>query len=60
MLSNALAQVTGRVTAACDHPDLRLQDDLGLDSLALLELVESLEARLDVTVPDGHGVGPDC
>jgi acyl carrier protein len=51
-LSNALAQTTGRAPAACGNPDLRLQDDLGLDSLALLELVESLEARLDVTVPD--------
>jgi acyl carrier protein len=52
VLSNALAQASGRDPAACGNPDLRLQDDLGLDSLALLELVESLEARLDVTVPD--------
>lgn len=52
VLSNVLAQATGQTPAVCGNPDLRLQDDLGLDSLALLELVESLEARLDVTVPD--------
>lgn len=51
-LSDVLAQITGRTPALCSNPVLRLETDLGLDSLALLELVASWEARLGVTVPD--------
>lgn len=47
-----LAQITGRTPAFCGDPGLRLEADLGLDSLLLLELVAVLEARLGVTVPD--------
>lgn len=52
VLSGVLAQITGRTPAFCDDSGLRLEADLGVDSLSLLELVTSLEVRLGVTVPD--------
>lgn len=33
-----------------DH--MRLDDDLGLDNLAIMSIVMALEARLDIAIPD--------
>ncbi|MFE4540288.1 acyl carrier protein [Streptomyces scopuliridis] len=48
----ALASITGRPQEACRQPDAVLEHDLGVDSLALLEVVETLQERLRITVPD--------
>lgn len=34
------------------HPELTLRDDLGLDSIATIELLYQLEERFDLTIPD--------
>ncbi len=52
ILSDVLAQATGRTPASFAEPSLHLEADLGLDSLSLLEVVTSLEAQVGVTVPD--------
>ncbi|MGS2588556.1 acyl carrier protein [Streptomyces hebeiensis] len=48
----ALALITGRPQEACERPAAVLEHDLGVDSLALLEVVETLQERLGITVPD--------
>jgi acyl carrier protein len=52
VLLDVLAQATGQTAAFCAEPSLHLADGLGLDSLSLLEVITSLEARLGVIVPD--------
>ncbi|MDN3059384.1 acyl carrier protein [Streptomyces sp. SRF1] len=47
----ALAQATGQAQAAHIQPEALLED-LGVDSLTLLELVEALQVRLAIVVPD--------
>nr|WSZ96837.1 acyl carrier protein [Streptomyces sp. NBC_00857] len=49
---NVLARLTGKPGEACAAPDAHLERDLGIDSLLLLELVETLQDRLGITVPD--------
>ncbi|MGH3697095.1 MAG: 4Fe-4S cluster-binding domain-containing protein [Pseudonocardiaceae bacterium] len=51
-LSEVLARATGRTPIFCTKPSLHLENDLGLDSLALLEVVTSLEAQLGLIVLD--------
>ncbi|WP_162793768.1 acyl carrier protein [Streptomyces paludis] len=48
----ALALVTGRPQETCERPDAVLEHELGVDSLALLEVVETLQERLGIAVPD--------
>ena len=36
------------------RPDQSLSDDLGLDSLDLLDLIYAIEVKFDVKVPDDH------
>ena len=38
----------GRSVEASDH----IQNDLGLDSLAVMELISEIEDQLDVTIPN--------
>ena len=52
VLSATLAHAAGNPATACVDAGLRLDADLGLDSLALLELIETLQGRFDVTVLD--------
>jgi acyl carrier protein len=52
VVSAALAHASGRTPQACGDADLHLETDLGLDSLALLELIERLQAELSITMPD--------
>ncbi|GAA2344844.1 phosphopantetheine-binding protein [Streptomyces violaceusniger] len=47
----ALVQATGQPQAAQAQPEALLED-WGVDSLALLELVEALQVRLAIVVPD--------
>lgn len=50
-LREALSQVAG-LPADTIPDDGHLEHDLGVDSLALAELVTNLEQRLSVTIPD--------
>lgn len=52
VVANALAQVTGETAERCSDETAWLEDDLGVDSFALLELVEILQERLGISVPD--------
>jgi acyl carrier protein len=47
-----LALITGTSREACARRETLLEQDLGLDSLALLEVVETLQNRLAIVVPD--------
>ncbi|MEV5944517.1 phosphopantetheine-binding protein [Streptomyces sp. NPDC051994] len=51
ILRASLAQAAA-VAAATIPEDAHLQHDLGIDSLALHELVVTLETRLNVVIPD--------
>lgn len=44
--------VSGVAAHACGDRSLRLQDDLGIDSLALAELVEVLSSRAGIVIAD--------
>ena len=48
---DVLAEQLG-VTTAQLTPDARLQEDLGADSLTLVEITMALEERLDLSIPD--------
>lgn len=52
LLSGAVSQVSGRDRAACAHRALLLEDELGIDSLALAELVDVISARAGIVIPD--------
>lgn len=52
VVEDVLARITGRPRAACERREAVLEMDLGVDSLALLEVVETLQERLGITVPD--------
>ncbi|MFE4368230.1 phosphopantetheine-binding protein [Streptomyces sp. NPDC056835] len=52
VIGEVLVRITGRPCGACAEPDALLERDLGVDSLTLLELVETLQDRLSITVPD--------
>jgi acyl carrier protein len=47
-----LALVTDRPPHLCANRELLLERDLGVDSLALLEVVETLQERLAILIPD--------
>ncbi|MGJ6969444.1 enoyl-[acyl-carrier-protein] reductase FabV [Streptosporangium sp. G11] len=58
----AVAKAAGRAPRDCAKLTLSLWNDLGLDSLSLLELIRDLEKRFQVTIPDedtgqAHTVG---
>ncbi|MFD0020073.1 phosphopantetheine-binding protein [Streptomyces sp. NPDC058382] len=50
--AEALVRVTGRPREDCSRRGALLERDLGVDSLPLLELVETLQGRLVIVVPD--------
>jgi acyl carrier protein len=52
LLSDAVSLVSGIAAHACEDPALRLEADLGIDSLALAELVEVISARAGTVIPD--------
>jgi acyl carrier protein len=57
LLSDAVAQISGASAPACADRTMRLEADLGIDSLALAELVEVISARAGIIIPDedtGH------
>jgi acyl carrier protein len=51
-LSGVVSRVSGHDPAACTGRALRLEADLGIDSLALAELVEVVSAGVGVVIPD--------
>ncbi|WP_440098595.1 acyl carrier protein [Streptosporangium sp. H16] len=58
----AIAHAAQRTPRDCADPSLDLWNDLGIDSLSLLELIRDLEKRFQVTIPDedtgqAHTVG---
>ncbi|MET8382525.1 phosphopantetheine-binding protein [Streptosporangium canum] len=52
VVSAAVAKITRREQQACAAPQLNLLEHLSVDSLALLEIIETLEKELQVTIPD--------
>ncbi|MCX5346052.1 acyl carrier protein [Streptomyces atratus] len=50
--TEALVWITGLPREECTHRQAVRELDLGMDSLALLELVETLQGRLTIVVPD--------
>jgi hypothetical protein len=52
LLSDAVSRVSGIAAHACGDRGLRLEADLGIDSLALAELVEVISARAAIVIPD--------
>jgi acyl carrier protein len=48
----AIAHQMSGINEAQIHRESRLKDDLGLDSLDLMELVVELETRFTITIPD--------
>lgn len=51
-IRDALAVATGRSHPAPVRGEMLLEHDLGVDSLALLEVVETLQDRLAIVIPD--------
>lgn len=52
LISAALRKVSGDPHLACFDPRASLAEDLGIDSLLLAELVETLEHGLQLAIPD--------
>ncbi|MFF2062301.1 acyl carrier protein [Streptomyces sp. NPDC058200] len=52
MPADVVARTTGRPREACEPGAAVRERDLGVDSLSLLEVVETLQGRLGITVPD--------
>ncbi len=52
LLSDAVSLVSGIAAHACEDRALRLEADLGIDSLALAELVEVISARAEIVISD--------
>lgn len=52
LLSDAVSLVSGIAAHTCGDRALRLEADLGIDSLALAELVEVISARAAIVIPD--------
>jgi acyl carrier protein len=52
LLSGAVSLVSGHEPAACADRALLLQDDLGIGSLALAELIEVISANAGIVIPD--------
>lgn len=52
LVTAALSRITGRHAAECSRPELLLFEHLGVDSLALLELVETLQKKAYCEIPD--------
>lgn len=50
--TEALTWITSRRREECARREALLEHGLGVDSLALLELVETLQDRLIIVVPD--------
>jgi acyl carrier protein len=52
LLSDAVSRISGHDLAARADRALLLADDLGIDSLALAELIEVISAKAGIVVPD--------
>jgi hypothetical protein len=52
LLSGAVSRLCGIAAHACADRALRLEADLGIDSLALAELVEIISAKAATVIPD--------
>lgn len=52
VVASVLEEVSGKPAADCLDAGLHLQNDLLIDSLALLEVVEILQRLLGIVVPD--------
>ncbi|AVH55800.1 MULTISPECIES: acyl carrier protein [Streptomyces] len=52
-LAEIVSEIAGAPTADV-RPDTSFADDLGVDSLTLIELVVAAEERFAVTIPDGR------
>jgi acyl carrier protein len=48
----AIAHQMSGISEAQIHRESRLKEDLGLDSLDVMELVVELETRFTITIPD--------
>lgn len=55
-ITNALAEFLSR-DASSIQPTSALRDDLGLDSMALIELIFRIEEAFDLQIPDKDMVG---
>ncbi|GGO86559.1 acyl carrier protein [Nocardioides phosphati] len=55
-IAELLAQII-EVPATDITPESRLVEDLGVDSLSLLELVIGIEERFGVVIPDSEVIG---
>lgn len=55
-IADLLAQII-EVPASEITPQSRLAEDLGVDSLSLLELVIGIEERFGVVIPDSEVIG---
>lgn len=49
-LDTVIVEVVPDLAGKIDNPHLRLIDDLGIDSLSIIEIVYSLENRFDISV----------
>jgi len=56
LITNALAEFLSRDPSAI-LPSQALRDDLGLDSMALIELIFQIEEAFDLQIPDKDMVG---
>lgn len=52
LLSGSVSRLSGHEPAACTDRSLLLEDDLGIDSLALAELIEVISAQAGIVIPD--------
>ncbi|MFH0940158.1 MAG: AMP-binding protein [Planctomycetota bacterium] len=50
-VARAVAAVAGRITPAEGTPTMKLQMDLGIDSIGRVDLLQKLESQLGVTIP---------
>lgn len=52
IVTEAIAYVIGISFDATDPPSVSLADDLGTDSLEIVEIVMEIEDRLRISIPD--------
>ena len=52
LLSDAVSWISGQGPVACADRALLLADDLGIDSVALAELIEVISTRAAIVIPD--------
>ncbi|WP_405968999.1 acyl carrier protein [Streptomyces sp. NBC_00988] len=52
IVTDVMVTITGLPPEVCARPTAALANDLGVDSLQLLEIVETLQGRLGIVVAD--------